>query len=69
MSFVILQTEMGLKRAFDDEEGLQELSFKHPKQLDSNNSYGAPQKATSLADINSSFGAFQKIDIPGKLKF
>lgn len=65
---------MGLKRAFD-EEGLQELSFKHPKQLDSNelvtsvpeinNSCGASQKTTSLSEINPSYGAYQKTDIPG----
>lgn len=69
---------MGLKRAFD-EEGLQELSFKHPKQLDSNalvtsvpeinNSCGASQKTTSLSEINPSYGAFQKTDIPGNLSF
>ncbi|KAK1374465.1 HTH myb-type domain-containing protein [Heracleum sosnowskyi] len=55
---------MGLKRTFD-EEGLQELSFKHPKQLDSDNSCGAPQKPTSLPDINPSCGAFQKTDTSG----
>ncbi|KAL8112032.1 uncharacterized protein LOC141668202 [Apium graveolens] len=60
---------MGLKRAFD-EEGLHELSFKHPKQLDFNeqatslpeinDSYGASQKTTSLPEINDSYGASQK---------
>lgn len=65
---------MGLKRAFD-EEGLQELSFKHPKQLDINeqaasppevnDSYGASQKTTSLPEINPSYGNFQKTNVPG----
>lgn len=67
---------MGLKRAFD-EEGLQELFFKHPKQLDINEqaasppeingSCGASQKTTSLPEINPSHGVLQKTNIPGKL--
>lgn len=69
---------MGLKRAFD-EEGLQELSLKHPKQLDFkeqatsppeiNTSLGASQKMTSLPEINVSYGALQKTNFSGKHKF
>ncbi|KAL1828849.1 hypothetical protein DCAR_0208110 [Daucus carota subsp. sativus] len=65
---------MGLKRAFD-EEGLQELSLKHPKQLDFkeqatsppeiNTSLGASQKMTSLPEINVSYGALQKTNFSG----
>lgn len=49
---------MGLKRSFD--EDLQELSFKHPKQLDSS------EQLTSLAELSPSYRASQKADIPGK---
>lgn len=49
---------MGQKRSFD-EEGLHEVSFKHPKQVD------YTEHATSLPEINPSYGASQKTDIPG----
>lgn len=49
---------MGQKRSFD-EEGLQELSFKYPKHLD------YTEHTTSLPEINPSYGASQKTDIPG----
>lgn len=58
--FVInLQAIMGQKRSYD-EEGLQELSFKHPKQLD------CTEHATTLPEIDPSNGASQKTDSPGK---
>lgn len=49
---------MGQKRSFD-EEGLQELSFKHPKQLE------YTEHATSLPEIIPCNGASQKTVIPG----
>ncbi|XP_074336337.1 uncharacterized protein LOC141673485 [Apium graveolens] len=49
---------MGQKRSYD-EEGLQELSFKHPKQHD------CTEHATSLPEIDPSNGASQKTDSPG----
>ncbi|WOH15352.1 hypothetical protein DCAR_0934890 [Daucus carota subsp. sativus] len=48
---------MGQKRSFD-EEGLQELFFKHPKQLN------YTEHATSPPETNHPYGASQKADIP-----
>lgn len=50
---------MGLKRSFDEGD-LQELSFKHPKQLQS------IEQLTSLTEINPPDGGSQKADLSGK---